>query len=183
MSESAETAAEAKRLDALYRAKARVEIDAAEALVKGASIVRGQGDMLAYVLLVKGEPGPGDVAKGRALAGDDGAALGKALDALGLPKARFAFCTRVGRSAAKRLERLRLLTEAVDPRIVILLDEAAADDFALAYGVDRPVAGELVRVLGRDVLATSGFEAALADESRKRQVWRQLKALERATES
>ena len=102
MSEKADTSAEAARIDALYRAKARAEVDVAEALVPGANVVRGQGDLLADVLLVKGEPGAGDMAKKRALAGDDGAAIGKALDALGLSSHRFALCTRVATSKTAR---------------------------------------------------------------------------------
>lgn len=180
MSDPADTSPEAVRIDALYRAKARAEVDPAEALAPGATVVRGQGDLLADVLLVKGEPGPGDTAKKRALAGDDGVAIGRALDALGVSSARFALCTRVGRKGAERIERVRLMTEAIDPRTVVLLDDGAAEDFALAFGCARSAPGEIVRVLGREVVAVDGFEAALADEDRKRLVWRQLKALERA---
>lgn len=183
MSEPDDIAAETRRLDAVFRAKARAEVDAAEALVPGAGAVRGQGDLLADVLLVKGEPGSGDRAKKRALAGDDGTAIGKALDALGLSSARFAVCTRIGKSAAKRIERLRLLTEAIDPRTVILLDAQAAEDFGRAFGVPTPAVGVVVRILGRDVLAVDGFEASLGDETHKRRVWSQLKSLEQRERS
>jgi len=180
MTEPADTSAEAARIDALYRAKARAEVAAAEALLPGATVVRGQGDLLADVLLVKGDPGPGDTAKKRALAGDDGVAIGRALDALGVSSARFALCTRVGRPGTQRIERLRLMTEAIDPRAVVLLDGEAAEDFARAFACPSFVPGEVVRVLGREVVALDGFEASLADESRKRRVWRQLKVLERS---
>jgi len=179
MSEAPDSATEARRIDALYRAKARAEADEAEALVPGEGVVRGQGDLLASVLLVKGEPGAGDRAKGRALAGDDGVAIGKALDALGLPSARYALCTRVGPDPEAVVSRVRLLTEAVDPRVVVLLDAEAAADFAAAYEVSVPKHGQVVRVLGREVLAVDGFEASLSDEKRKRRVWRQLQALKR----
>ncbi len=174
-----DTSPEAARIDALYRAKARAEVAAAEALIAGAGVVRGQGDLLADVLLVKGDPGPGDTAKKRALAGDDGVAIGRALDALGVSSARFALCTRVGRRDAERIERVRMMTEAIDPRTVVLLDAHAAEDFAAAFGCPKPVPGELTRVLGREIVAVDGFEASLADEGRKRRVWRQLKALGR----
>lgn len=180
MTEPDDISQEAQRVDALYRAKARVEIEAAEALVSGPGVVRGQGDHLADVLLVKGSPGSTDREKGRALAGEDGAAIGKALDALGLPKSRFALCTRVGAEGADRLQRLLLLTEAIDPRTVILLDAEAAEDFAEAYAIPVPVAGEVGRALGRELLVVDGFEASLVDEARKRRVWRQLRALDRA---
>lgn len=177
MSASGDTDARPQQLDGLYRAKARAEVEAAEKLAKGADVVRGQGDLLADVLLVKGEPGPGDLAKKRALAGDDGLAIGRALDALGVSGARYAVCTRVDASDRNRLTRLRLLTEAIDPRIVVLLDAAAAEDFASAYGVEQPPPGRLTHVLGRLVLAVDGFEASLQDEARKRRVWAQLRLL------
>lgn len=177
MSAQADTDARLRRLDTLYRAKARAEVDAAERLVPGKDLVRGQGDVLADVLLVKGEPGPGDLAKKRALAGEDGAAIGRALDALGVSSRRFAVCTRIGAAGPKRMARLQLLAEAVDPRIVVLLDEAAAQDFAAAYSAERPEPGVPVRILGRTVIALDGFEQSLADESHKRRVWAQLRAL------
>lgn len=177
MSDSGDTKHAPQRLDDLYRAKARAEVVAAEKLASGADVVRGQGDLLADVLLVKGEPGPHDLASKRALAGEDGSAIGRALDALGLSPARYAVCTRVGAAGRKRLARLRLLTEAIDPRFVLLLDSGAAEDFGSAYGVEPPAVGTLVRILGRDVLAVDDFEASLADEQRKRRAWTQLKAL------
>jgi len=177
MSDTGDTEHAPQRLDDLYRAKARAEVAAAEKLVTGADVVRGQGDLLADVLLVKGEPGPGDLVKKRALAGEDGSAIGRALDALGVSTARYAVCTRVGAAGRKRLARLRLLTEAIDPRVVVLLDAGAAEDFAVAYGVEPPPAGTLTQVLGRLVLAVDGFEASLQDEAHKRRVWTQLRAL------
>ena len=179
MSSPQDTGDSARKIADRYRAKARAEVDAAEALVPGASVVRGQGDLLADVLLVKGEPGPGDLAKKRALAGADGAAIGKALDGPGMSPARFAVCTRVGPAKAKRIERLRLLAEAVDPRTIVLLDEHAAEDYGRAFGMPTPAPGVVVSMLGRDVLAVDGFEASLGDEKHKRHVWGQLKALER----
>lgn len=177
MSAPGDSDARLQQLDALYRAKARAEVEAAEKLAKGAGVVRGQGDPLADVLLVKGEPGPGDLAKKRALAGDDGLAIGRALDALGVSGARYAVCARVGASGRNRLTRLRLLTEAIDPRIVVLLDAGAAEDFAAAFGVPSPPAGVPAHILGRLVLAVDEFEESLADETRKRRVWAQLRVL------
>jgi hypothetical protein len=180
MSKQVDTAAEAQRLDGLYRAKARAEIAAAEALVTGARAVRGQGDVLAEVLLLKGEPGAEDRKSGRALSGSDGVAIGKALDALGLPKSRYAFCTRPGKaSASDRHARLRMLLESLDPETLIALDTVAAADLAAAYGAEPLVPGVLGRVGGRPTLAVEDFEAALSDEARKRRVWGQLRALAR----
>lgn len=172
-----DTRSEALRLDAVCRERAASEIASAEALARADGGVRGQGDVLAEILLLKGAPGPDDLRTRRALSGEDGVAIGKALDALGLPKERFAFCTSASGSAAKSAGRVRLLVEAVDPRIVVLLDPRAAADFARAFAVDVPSAGVVVRVLGRDVIALDDFAASLADEQAKRHVWRQLQAL------
>lgn len=169
---------EAERLDALFRAKALAEIAVAEALAGDEGAVRGQGDELADVLLAKGEPGPDDLDAGRALAGADGEAAGKALDALGIAPARFAFCTRsTDLPESARLERTRLMVEAVDPRIIIALDPLAAGDVLNAYGCKPVPAGTLTRVQGRAFVALEGLEASLSDEALKRRVWRQLKAL------
>lgn len=164
----------AARLDALYRAKARAEVAEAEKAARPVGGVRGRGDVLADVLLIKGAPGPEDLKAKRALAGEDGPAIGKALDALGLPKARYALCAAADGDAAARV---RLLTEAIDPRTVVLLDPQAADVFAAAFGIQAPSPGVLTRVLGRAVVACEGFEASLGDEAAKRRVWRQLQAL------
>lgn len=178
MSMSGQPAAEALRIDVLYREKVRAEIAEAEALVPGDPTVSPQGDELADVLLVKGEPGAGDRAHGRALAGDDGVAIGKALDALGLPEARFAMCTRVGSVGTEaRVRRLQLFVEAVDPAVIIALDAAAAEDVAVALGVAWLSTGKPVWVEGRTVLALDDFEGSLGAEERKRRAWRQLKSL------
>lgn len=178
MSEAPDTMGEAERLDTAFRAKAAAEIAAAEAPVRAAGAVRGQGDLLAEVLLVKGEPGPSERETHRALSGDDGSAIGKALDALGLPAARYALCSRPAKLArAARLERLRLMVEAIDPRTVVLLDATAAEDFAGAYGAEPLVPGAAVVIEGRIVLGVEDFEASLGDEARKRRAWRQLQSL------
>lgn len=173
-------AGDAQRLDDLYRAKVRAEIAAAEAVASGPPRMRGAGDELATVLLLKGEPGAEDLHAGRPLAGADGVAIGKALEALGFDEARYALCTRLAGSEAARpadSEWLRVTIEALDPRIVIALDSAAAEDFVRAYAVDALTPGEPRRVLTRVVLALDDFAASLGDESSKRRAWRQLKAL------
>lgn len=180
MSDAPDPAAGVRRLDALYRAKAKAEIASAESACGGTAGVRGQGDVLAEVLLVKGEPGPADRARKRALSGDDGVAIGKALDALCLPKARYALCTACEGPREARLARLRLLAEAIDPAIVVLLDPVAARDFTDAYGAPPLRPGTLATICGRTVAATDDFEASLADEHAKRTVWSQLQVLSSA---
>ncbi|MHB1016758.1 MAG: uracil-DNA glycosylase family protein [Coriobacteriia bacterium] len=184
MSAVHDISAESRRLDGVFREKARAEIAAAEHAGGGAPAVRAHGDELAEVLLLKGEPGPGDIEGGYALAGSDGDAADKALDALGLPSGRFALCTRAsGVEADDRAERIRMLIEAVDPSVMIALDPLAAQDLSLAVGMDALVAGTLVTWRGRTVVAIDGLEASLSDDGLKRRVWRQLKALAEADAS
>jgi hypothetical protein len=167
-----------ERLARLYRDKARAEITDAEGLAGAGEMVRPAGDELADVMLLKGEPGPEDIEASRVLAGADGEAADKALDALGLSPARFAACTRASDSGGEpRSDRLRLLVEAVDPRVIVALDPVAAADLAAAYEVEVPPAGRLARMNGRDVVALDGLQASLGDEALKRRVWRQLQAL------
>jgi hypothetical protein len=165
----------AERFDALYRDKARAEL----ADVFGAHCaVTWHGDVLAEVLLVKGEPGPEDVGAGFALAGADGEAITKALDALGADGSRFALCSRAfDAPESGRYQALRRAVEAVDPSTVIALDGEAAADLATALGIEAIVYGTPITVDGRTVLAVDGFERSLGDETRKRAVWTQLRAL------
>jgi hypothetical protein len=103
-------------------------------------------------------------------------AIGKALDALGVARPRYGACTSATpRTKAPR--RLRLLVEAIDPAVVVLLDPAAAVDFARAFTVPVPEPGVASSISGRVVLATEDFAASLGDEQRKQRVWRQLRAL------
>ncbi|MBN2247951.1 MAG: hypothetical protein JW733_04565 [Coriobacteriia bacterium] len=178
MSREQETTARSARLDRMFREKARSEIAAAEQVGEGAPSVLTHGDELAQVLLVKGEPGPADLDRGYALAGPDGEAADKALDALGLPAERFALCTRIpGVGADERATRIRMLVEAVDPRFVLALDPLAAADLAEAVGIDPLAPGVPRTWRGRTVVSVEGLEASLADEDLKRRVWGQLKAL------
>lgn len=178
MSSDHDGAGECARLDRMFRDKARAEIASAEQVDGSVPLIRAHGDELAEILLVKGEPGPGDHAAGYALAGDDGDAANKALDALGLASARFAFCTRAADvDLDARAARIRALVEAVDPSIVLALDPLAAHDFAQACGCAPLAAGKLSVWRGRTVLAIDGLEASLADERLKRRVWGQLKSL------
>ncbi len=73
-------------------------------------------------------------------------------------------------------DRLRLQLESVDPRVIVALDAEAAADVAEAFGCEQPVPGGApLRVLGRRIVAVSGFEAALADPKAKQRVWAELK--------
>lgn len=172
----------AKSLQRLYEAKAAAEVGAADSLVPGSAEVRGSGDLLAEVVLLKGLPGPGDLRARRALAGADGEAAGKALAALGFDATSvFAACTRTVASAddPERVRRVELLVEAIDPRVVVALDSDAAADLSEAFGVALPF-GRPAIARGRMLAAVDGLEASLADEAAKARVWGQFRSLKQA---
>lgn len=165
----------------LYAAKATAELDAADEVLPAIPVKR-TGDDLGRVLLVKGEPGSGDLAAGAALAGADGEAARAALTALGVPvDSLLAVVSRPAGSATPldaAHRRLARYLEAADPALAIALDALAADDLAAAAGVPALPFGEAVECRGRVLLAVDGLEASLSDEKRKRRVWRQFRALE-----
>lgn len=168
----------AEGLRTLFEAKVRAELALADAAAPGSDTVRWSGEVLASVAAVKGRPGPAEASGGAALSGADGDALIRALEALGwAPPVAFATLSRPadGIDESALTERLRLQIEAVDPRVVIALDEVAAADLSTAFGIRSLDVGEAVMASGRRFVAVGGLEAALGDERTKRMVWRQLK--------
>jgi hypothetical protein len=168
-----------EQVRALFEARARAELTAADALAPGSDAVPWGGALFAEVAAVKGLAGPAEATGREALCGADGEALSKALEALGWDgSAVFRTLSRPepGISAEQRAARLRLQIEAVDPKLVLALDAEAAEDVALAFGIAKPAFGADVRVLGRRIVAVDGLEASLADPARKKRVWRQLQA-------
>jgi uracil-DNA glycosylase len=168
----------AAHIRAIHEARARAELDAADREVAGADAIASSGDLLAEVMLVKGMPGPAEAAGGAALSGADGAALDKALEALGrAPEHAFRTIARPipGGADDGYAKRLRRQIEAIDPRVVVALDARAASDVSAALGCEALVPGAAITVAGRTVLAVDDFEASLADERRKRAAWSQLK--------
>jgi len=174
------TAQNAAELRSLFEAKAKAELEAADACAPGSDVVAFSGALLAQVALVKGLPGPAEAVGGPALSGADGDAADLALAALGYdPATAFRMVSRVepGVEPDRRAERLRLAVEAVDPRLIVALDAEAAEDVAVAFGIAPLRFGKPVRVLGRTVVAVDGLEASLGDQARKARVWRQLKSV------
>lgn len=177
---ASESAPSADELRALFEAKVRAELEAADRAAPGSDRVPSTGALLAHVALVKGLAGPAEATGGAALSGSDGAAADLALAALGLdPSGAFRILSRPepGVEATRRTERLRLAIEATDPGLVIALDAEAAEDLASAFGVASLRYGKPARVLGRTLLAVDGLEASLTDQPRKRRVWRQFQAV------
>lgn len=183
----------ADRRNALLAA-AQQELDALAA--RG---VRMRGNAFSAIVLVKGELNANELAGGELLAGADGAALAAALERLGYAPEEFCALSAIagpegegaepeaasGRPLPPALFREAL--EALDPEVVVLLDDTAASLMREAYAEELArieqfdmamlAPGLVAHVLGRRVLALDGFEAALADERAKQRMWAYLKQL------
>jgi len=167
-------------LQALYEAKARAELAAAEALVPGSDAVGTHGDPMAAVVLVIGEPSDEERRAHRALTGAPLEAAAKILTALGFdPASTLAICSRPepGAGAGPRAHRLELAIEAADPVLAVALDEVAAEDLAAAFALDALAVGRPVTVRGRVLGHAGDLAASLADETLKPKVWAAFKAL------
>jgi uracil-DNA glycosylase len=177
MSPSADNDQSTARIRALHEARAKAELTQADGLCPGADAIPWRGDLLAQVMVVKGLPGPAEAAGGAAVSGADGEALLKAITTLGWP-AEQTFYTlsrpEPGLDSPACADRIRAQIEAIDPVVVIALDDVAASDIATGYGIAPLVTGEQVRAAGRRLVAIGGMEASLADDRLKRAVWTQL---------
>ncbi|MBI5231920.1 MAG: hypothetical protein HY876_07125 [Coriobacteriales bacterium] len=173
----------AEAIRAAHVARTIAELTEADRACPGADAVASTGGPFAQVALVKGNRGPAEESGGAAMSGEDGEALDKALEALGFDPARsFRTLSRPepGLDPESCAQRLRLQLEAVDPEVVLALDEEAADDVSRAFGIAALVIGKPTRALGRTLLAVRGFEASLHDDARKRRVWAELKTIARS---
>ena len=156
--------------------------------VRGVRIV---GNACSPIVLVKGDL---DEA-GELAAGPDGAALRKALGAIGYAPEDFCVLASVAGAGDGAVavgetlpcELFREALEALDPEAVLLLDNSAADVMRETYA-DMLVAiddfdtamlkpGLVAHVQGRRVLALDGFEAALTDKAAKQRMWAYIKQL------
>jgi hypothetical protein len=175
---------EATRLQGVFESKARAELKAADAVL-GRVAVSGSGDPLGSIVLVKGVPDDRERAARHALAGPDGVAAVKALEALGLdPRAVWAFCSRPSvADPAARARRVELVIEAVDPRLVIALDTEAAEDIAAAFRLAALVPGTPISVRGRTLGSVGGLAASLANKADKAAVWARFKTIARAADA
>lgn len=168
----------AQRIRSVHVARARAELAEADRACPGADTVPWSGDVLADVMLLKGLPGPAEAAGGHVLEGVDGEAASKALEALGWNPEhvfRALSCPQDALDPARCARRVRLMVEAVDPRVVVALDERAATDLARAFEVAALRPGTHVLVMGRRLVAIDDFETSLGDQSRKKVAWRQFK--------
>lgn len=173
------------RLSSVYRARLERELERADAVVPGSTSIRSQGDPSAPILAVKGSPGPAELGGGIVLAGADGDAWGKAIEALGWDRGdSYAVISRpiVDAPAQSVSDRLRHIIEACDPVWVVALDDQAAADVASSLDASTLRVGQKIRIKGRNVLALAGLEASLTDEDLKRRVWGQMKPLGESAE-
>ena len=170
-----------EKLAAAYGTRLAAELLKADAELPGADAVQASGNPSSDLLLVKGEPGPAELGGGVTLSGADGDAARKALGALGRdPLAYYAVLSRpvAGVTDERVFRRLRRIIEACDPAWVVAVDPEAATDVAKALGRSEAIpAGNVARVMGRELLALGGLEASLSDLGLKRRVWAQMQAL------
>ncbi len=180
MSPSSADRASAHELEAAFVAKAEEELRYADGVAEGGEAVPWSGDVFAEVFLVKGDPGPAEVAGGPALSGPDGQAARKALEALGFdPASVFASVARPEPDLEREAlyARLRIQVETVDPYTVVALDRVAAEFVCAAFGLRAFRPGRPAHAHGRVFVAVDGLEESLADAGLKQRVWRQLKTL------
>ena len=166
-------------LQSVFEAKVAEELRQADRIAPGSDVVRFRGSVLATVLCVKGLPGPAEVSGGAAVSGADGEAALKGLAALGYEEDDVAFVlSRPDPSLAhdRLIARLARVIEAVDPTVVLALDQTAATDVFEAVDVAAAKPGVAVRASGRRVVALDGLEASLGDEGAKKRIWRQMKS-------
>lgn len=157
--------------------------------------VRIAGNACSPIVLVKGDLDEAERSGGELAAGPDGAALRKALGAIGYAPEDFCVLASVAGAGDGAVavgetlpcELFREALEALDPEAVLLLDNNAADAMRETYA-DMLVAiddfdtamlkpGLVAHVQGRRVLALDGFEAALTDKAAKQRMWAYIKQL------
>ena len=153
--------------------------------------VRIAGNACSPIVLVKGDLDEAECSGGELAAGADGAALCKALGAIGYAPEDFCVLASVAGAVAAgealTCDLFREALETLDPEAVLLLDNSAADVMRETYA-DMLVAiddfdtamlkpGLVAHVQGRRVLALDGFEAALTDKAAKQRMWAYIKQL------
>ncbi len=165
------------------RVKAHAELQALAA--RG---VRLAGCAFPTILFVKGTPSEAEAQGADPLSGEDGAALFKAISALGYAPEDWAGCLGVlddGRAMPPELLALTIAT--LSPLTVVATDEAARSLLAETLAADLVELADLseallepglvVRVAGLRVMALGEFAAALSDPAKKQLMWARLKRL------
>ncbi len=172
----------------LLAAKANAEIDdlnrSLAAVCAGVPVI-GSGDPLADIFFVKERPDADEESAKAAFAGSSGDVILKAADRLGLPPGamygtNLLKCRLPSPSCA---DKCRAVLEQelgiVQPRLVFAMGEVAFLAASAVLGSPLEFSpGATVRRVGRPTLIGSvDLDAAMTDESAKRQLWRDLKLL------
>ena len=146
-----------------------------------------EGSLLTALVVVKGTPGPAELAGNLPFSGPDGLALDKAFASLGWGFG--SLDTRLWLGVVLALpdrpalspQELRYICEVVDPLSIVALDALAHTALSEAFVsaeegflADFTPGGE-AWVLGRHLVSVEGFEAALTNEATKQRAWAQLK--------
>jgi hypothetical protein len=165
------------KLGAAYQAKARAELADADAIV-GAAPGAWDGPLvgarIAFLVAHRAAPAPAAILASRTADAVTGAA-----EALGSADAAFILVTRpiLETPAHDRARRVRVALEAVDAPAVIALDSEAAEDLAVAFGLDALRPGAPVHALGRSLGSVGDFAASLDDAAAKARAWSAMKAV------
>lgn len=145
---------------------------------------RWSGNLLARLLLLKGEPGPAERAGGAVLSGADGDAVRKSLERLGFaPDDLLAIDVSRRSGFEPTAADVRRAVLAVDPLVAVALDRAAARLVERAFKLDEELEpGRAVQALGYRLVAVDGFEKLIATDDGKKLAWHQLRAAVRPGE-
>ena len=145
---------------------------------------RWSGNLLARLLLLKGEPGRAEKAGGAVLSGADGDAVRKSLERLDFaPDDLLAIDVSADDGFTPTAADVRRAVLAVDPLVVVALDSAATRLVERAFKLaDKLEPGHVVQAMGYRLVAVEGFEALLATDEGKKRAWHQLRAAVRPGE-
>lgn len=175
-------------VDRRTRAQAHANKARAEIAAIGEAGVQLVGNAFSPVLLLKGEPGPGDRAGGTLFSGRDGKALRAALMALGYePQDWVGMATWGADGSTLDAGLVRRAVVTLDPDTVVVCDDDAAGVLREAFvdelcmledvGDAMLLADRLVQVAGMRVLSLGGFEVALVSDRQKQVMWARLKRI------
>ena len=146
--------------------------------------VRIAGNACSPIVLVKGDLDEAERSGGELAAGPDGAALRKALGAIGYAPEDFCVLASVagvgdGTVAVGETLPCELFREVLDNNAADAMRETYADMLVAIDDFDTAMLkpGLVAHVQGRRVLALDGFEAALTDKAAKQRMWAYIKQL------
>ena len=137
------------------------------------------------VMVIKGQCGAAEKTGAKPFSGFDGTALNSAFDKLGWGEdGWYGLLLAPSGACALEKEQLRILIEALDPTVIVTVDEPARQLVAKTVLDYEQLAawasGTTTDAQGRLLVRVDGFEAALGSETEKQMVWQQLKGASRS---